>query len=259
MDCVIIAGGQPGPDDPLYPYTGDKPKALIDMCGRPMLAYVVDALQGSRYVNDIMIVGLGSDMGMQFKRPVYHLPDQGSLVSNAIAGLEWARQRKPGVNAVLTCSADIPTLTSGIVDEFVESCQPFDYGLYYTFVTEETFERRFPGSNRTFVKLKDARVAGGDLTIMDPDLVDVNRDLWEALAHGRKHAWQLARIVGLRFLLKFLLHQLSLADIEVTAGRIIGKPVRALISPHAELAMDGDKPHQIDLLRADLQRQTAAA
>jgi hypothetical protein len=93
-------------------------------------------------------------------------------------------------------------------------------------------------------------VAGGDILIARPEVAETNPEIWQSLANARKHAWRLARIVGLGTLARFLLHRLSLADAEAAAERLVGCPVRVLVSPHAELAMDADKPHQVDLLRA---------
>lgn len=258
MDCVILAGGIPEPEDPMYVSTQGKSRALLDMHGRTMLERVVDALQSSRSVEEIVVVGLGSDLGMQFQRPVHHLPDQGSLVSNGIAGAEWLMQNRPGAAVFLACSADIPTISGPIVDQHLERCRPFDKGIYYSLVSRETMEARFPGSNRTFVKLRGADVAGGDLVVMQFAVVHQNRELWVNLSNARKHAWQIARSVGLRVLFRLLTRRLSVSDIEATAFRLIGVPAAVIMSPFAELAMDADKPRQVELLRAEFARSRPA-
>lgn len=252
MDCVITAGGSPGPEDPLFAYTQGKVKALLDMNGRTMLERVVDALQASTFIDDIVVVGLGSDMGMQFKRPIHHLPDQGGMISNGLAGFRWLRAQKPDTAHVLFCSADIPTITGDIVDTFIRTCQPLDAYMYYIMVTRETMEARFPQSRRTFVKLKGAQIAGGDMLIMHAELTETHVDLWEAFAAGRKQAWKMARVIGLSFLLKFLLRRVGYAELEEMAARVLGRPARVVVFPHAEIAMDADKPYQVDLLRAHL-------
>jgi GTP:adenosylcobinamide-phosphate guanylyltransferase len=254
MDCIITAGGVPQAEDLLYEYTQGKPKALLEMNGRTMLERVVDALQASSQIEEIVVVGLGSDMGQTFQRPVHHLPDQGSLIGNALAGIDWVLQRKPDTQAVMVSSADIPLLTGAIVDAVVEMCQPFNHGLYYNFITKETMEARFPGSNRTFTKLKGVEVAGGDLGIIQPAVMTENAALWEALSNARKHAWQIARQVGIMVLLKLLTRQLSIADIEQLAERLTGLPAKVVLNPYAEAGMDGDKPHQIDMIRAEFGR-----
>lgn len=252
MDCVITAGGRPTPEDPLYLYTQGQPKALLDMGGRTMLERVVDALQSSQSIEEIVVAGLGHDHGQSFRRPVHHLPDQGSLVANALAGVAWVRQRRPDAEAIFLSSADVPTITGEIIDAHVDACRPFDCAVYYAFVTQEIMEARFPGSRRTFVPLKNRlRVAGGDIFLIQPSLADHNPALWEAMTNARKHAWRLASIVGPGTLLKFLFRRLSVPDLEATGARMINRPVKIILSPHAELAMDADKPHQVDLLRAE--------
>ncbi|WP_420630689.1 nucleotidyltransferase family protein [Candidatus Leptofilum sp.] len=252
INCVVLAGGLPEPDDPLYEMTQGKSKALLDMNGRTMLERVVDALQSSQSIGEVVVVGLGDDLGMTFQRPVNHTPDYGSMLKNALGGIAKMRELYPETNLVMVSSADIPTLTPEIVDDFIENCAPYDKGMVYNFVDKPTLEARFPNSNRTYVKLKDGLIAGGDLTLIQADLSDTNRDVWEALTNARKHAWQLARVVGFRFLFKFLLSQLSFADIEDAAFRITGRPCRVMLNPHAEIAMDADKPAQVELLRADI-------
>ncbi|MCB8985424.1 MAG: NTP transferase domain-containing protein [Ardenticatenaceae bacterium] len=254
MDCIIIAGGLATPEEPMYALTQGQPKALLPMGDRTMLERVVDAVQGSQYVENVVVVGLGSDMGMTFQRPVTHLPDHGSLVGNIVAGVNWVRERQPDTKMVLGASADVPLLTSQMVDTLVEMCRPFDASVYYTYVTRQTMETRFPHSNRTFVKLKGIEIAGGDLGLMNPTVIDNNEELFTALSNARKHAWKIARVVGIGLLLKFLFRRLGPKEIETEAFRVVGAPVKTINLPYAEMAMDADKPHQVEMLRAELER-----
>lgn len=251
MDCVIIAGGIPGPEDPIYAYTQGQPKALLDMHGRTMLERVVDAVQSSQYLEDVIVVGLGGDMGMRFKRPVIHLPDHGSLVSNGVAGLRWVAQHKPQTSHVFGATGDVPLLTEKMVDHLIDTCRPFDCGIYYNFITSAVMEKRFPGSARTYVKLKGLDIAGGDVGIVSTQLA-AQKELLEMLANARKHAWKIARVVGLKMLFKFLFRQVSLQDIEAAGQRLVGLPVKVVLNPYAEVGMDVDKPHQVELLRQEL-------
>ena len=224
------------------------------MAGRTMLERVIDALQNSKYVETIVLVGLEDDMGMQFQRPIdKYLPDQGSMVGNVMSGINWLRQQYPDIKSVLAATSDLPALTGSNVDSFVESCEPFDKGIYYIFVTREEMEARFPGAKRTYTKLKGVEVAGGDIAIAQVDLAEEHEELWKSLTNARKHAWQLARVVGLRILLKLLFRRLSIADIEETATRIIDRPTKIVLDAPAEMAMDVDKIEQLEILRTELQ------
>ena len=83
MHAVVMAGGVPGPEDPLYADCQGRPKALLDVAGRPMAQWVLDALGGSRQVEKVFLVGLGPESGLACRKPMSYLPDQGGLMNNA--------------------------------------------------------------------------------------------------------------------------------------------------------------------------------
>ncbi len=255
MHCLILAGGVVRPDDPLYAYTLGRPKALLDMGGRTMLERVVTALQASPHVEDILVVGIAPEVAaaadLTFARPITFVPDAGSMVSNMLAGADWFRHNRPGTETVLGCSADIPTITGPVVDAFIEACRPWDKAVYYNLVTRARLEGRFPHSRRTYSRYGDIEAAGGDMTIARLSVAEANRALLESLTGARKQPWRIARIVGLPFLLKFLFHRVTIPDVEAVAGRIIGAPVKIILDGPPELAMDADKPFQVDMLRAE--------
>lgn len=252
MDCVIVAGGVPGPDDPLYPYTQGKPKAMLEIRGRTLIEYVAAAFHAAQQVENITIVGLGDDRGLTFPQPMQHVPDQGGMISNAIAGIEAAQRLNPSAQNLILSTTDIPLITGAMIDEWLEQCHPYDHLLYHTFVPAPLMQQRFPGSKRTFTKLKGMEITGGDVILVQPRIIHTNRALWHAAANARKHPWKLARLVGFTTLFKFLTRQLSLSDLELIGQRLLGAPIKIILARHAELGMDGDKPHQIELIQAAL-------
>lgn len=90
------------------------------------------------------------------------------------------------------------------------------------------------------------------MILVQPRIIHTNRELWNAAANARKHAWKLARLVGFTTLFKLLTHQLSLSDLERIGQRLLGAPIKIVLARHAELGMDGDKPHQIELIQTAL-------
>lgn len=249
MNCVIFAGGKLDPDDPLYPFTNGQPKALLKIGNKTMLEYVVYALQDAEKIGEILIVGVDQRHDLEFRDVVDWIPDQGNLIDNGMAAVDWIKNHWPNSGHILFSTSDIPAIYGSVIDRFVTSCEPLDRSLYYPFVTEETIEARYPRSKRTYVRLGDWRVAGGDMIVSRPELARERRDLMEALVHGRKQPWKIAQIVGLGTLIKLLLNRLDLDEVERTASRVVGQPVKVLVSTDAELAMDVDKPHQLELLR----------
>ena len=77
MDALVTAGGSITPDDPLYAYGQDIPKSLLDVAGKPMVQWVLDALDQAGSVSRITVVGLSPDCGIHAAKLVDYVPDQG--------------------------------------------------------------------------------------------------------------------------------------------------------------------------------------
>jgi molybdopterin-guanine dinucleotide biosynthesis protein A len=249
MDCVVVAGGRPESDDPLFAYTQGKPKALLELAGGPLIHHVLSSLLDSSEIDRIVVVGLEPTDLQRFAGSLASISDQGSLIANGLAGVAYLQSQRPGIRHILFTSADIPAVNNAIVDDIVSSCRPYDRSAYYFMVERQVMESHYPGSNRTYVPLKDMAVAGADMFIADARLADGNSQLLQAMAAGRKQAWKLARIVGPSTLLSLWLHRLTLTDIERRAEKVLGAPVSVRLTDHAQLAMDIDKPEQLLLLR----------
>ena len=58
MDAVILAGSVPRQEDPLYLYTQGQAKAMIEIAGKPMIQWVLDALGGVNDIDYVLVVGL---------------------------------------------------------------------------------------------------------------------------------------------------------------------------------------------------------
>lgn len=255
--ATISAGWDPE-NDPLAEYTQGKPKALIPIAGKPMIAHVVDALAGSRYVRHIVIVALDPANGVEFSVPVEYVPDAGGILENAEAGLRYALTHYPDLDGVLLCTSDIPTITAPIVDALIEECFRTDHDLYYTIVERSVMEKRFPGSRRSYVHLSDGDFAGGDILLARPGLVVTERELWGKLSAARKNALRQASLLGLWPFIKLITRRLSLAEAERRACKALNVRGRAVPFPYAEVGMDVDKPFQLEIVRAELEARPGA-
>jgi hypothetical protein len=181
------------------------------------------------------------------------VPAAGSILENILVGLEELERVAPGVERVLMCACDVPLVTGDMVRYLVETALSTGAEVCYTVVRRETMEARFPGSGRSFVRLLDGRFAGGDMNLLNPGIFEQNRVLLDSLMGARKKVFTQARLLGLRFLLKFLFRRLSIADGERKAQSIFGVPCRVIPVRYAELGMDVDKPQQLDLVRAEME------
>ena len=196
MDALVTAGGIPKEDDPLYVYTQGKSKALADMAGKPMAQWVLDALSGSKEVGNVVIVGLDESSGLTCKKPTYYLPNHGGMIDNIRAGTEKILEVNPEAGLFLIVSSDIPTITPEMVDWVVTNARQTDHSLYYHVVPKADMERRFPGSNRTYTKLKGIEVCGGDMNVAATWTVTAQEGLWTKLEDTRKNPLKQAAMVG---------------------------------------------------------------
>ena len=254
INAVVLAGKALGPEnDPLVEYAGVNNKALIQIAGKEMIHYVVEAIAGSSRVGRIAIVGLSPERELDFSRPVEYVPARGGMFDNILVGVDHLLKQESVTPLILVAASDIPLLTTEIVDHFIDACLALEADVYYSVVERSVMEDRFPGAGRTFVRLRDGSFAGGDLLMVRPLVLEINRQLFREVMASRKSAWHMARLLGLGMIVHFLTRSLTVVQAEEKASQILGCRGKAIISPYAELGMDVDKPPQLDIARRILE------
>ncbi len=259
MDAVIAAGGIPQPDDPLYRYSHGGSKALIDIAGKPMIQWVLDALSNAKTIDHVVIVGLTDKSGLTCSKPLYYLSNQGRLLENLKAGTAKVLELNRRAEHVLFVSSDIPAITGPMVDWVVKTCLQTHDDLYYNAIQRESMEAVFPTSHRTYTRLKDLQLCGGDMNMARTAIVSENSDFWNKVLDARKNPAAQASLIGLDIIFKFLLRQLTIDDVIQRVANKLGIKGRAIICPYPEVGMDVDKPHQLEILRAYLGKKPRAA
>jgi len=255
MDAIVTAGGIPQPDDPLYTYSHGDSKALIDVAGKPMVQWVLDALGDARNVDNVIVIGLSPKSGVTCNKPMHFISNQGRMLANIVAGVNKVIEIDKKSKYVLLVSSDIPALKSEMVDWLVETCMQTKDDLYYGVCKREVMEARFPNSKRTYTKLKDMEVCGADINIAHVRMATEHLDLWESLIGTRKSPLRQAGIVGLGILFRVMMHSIALEELVEKVCARIGIKGRAIQWPYADACMDVDKPHQLELMREDLVKQ----
>ncbi len=258
MDAIVIAGGIPKPDEPLYPYTQGKPKSLVDVAGRPMAQWVFDALGQAETIDQVVVMGIDAEAGLKCDKVKLYLPDEGSILANIFAGVKKVREINPNVHHVAIVSADIPAILPEHINWVVKTAMQTDEDVYYNIITRQVMEGRFPGSKRSYTHLKDMDVCGGDLNVVRAMTVTENNELWDKIISARKNVFKQAALVGYGTLLLLLLRQVTLDGAVARVIKRVNLTGRALVCPYAEIGMDVDKPHQLEIMRADLARRTGA-
>lgn len=255
MNAIVTAGGIPEPNDKLYEYSQGKSKALIDVAGKPMVQWVLDALSNANEVDQVIVIGLDEKDNLTCKKPIHYIPNQGRMLANIVAGVNKSLELNKDGEYVLIASSDIPSVKSEMIDWLVKTAMETKDDLYYGVCPREVMEARFPNSNRTYTRLKDMQVCGADVNIIHVSMATDHLDTWEELIGNRKSPLRQAAVIGLDTLFQLFTRQFTLQSLVERASQRIGIKGRAIIWNHAEPCMDVDKPHQLELLRADLMRQ----
>ena len=259
MDAVLLAGGIPRPDEPLYSHSNGEAKALIDVAGRPMVQWVLDALGDSKSIERIVLIGLSAKSTLVSKKPVTYLSNQGKLLENLKAGATKVLELNPKAEYVLFVSSDIPAVTGEMVDWLVKTCSESDDDIYYNVIRRQDMEQRYPASKRTYVRLKDMEVCGGDMNVARAAIVHENSEFWNKVLDARKNPAAQAALLGPGVIFKLLTRQLTAGDVIQRVASKLGLKGRAIVCPFPEVGMDVDKPHQLEIMRSDLARRSRRA
>jgi CTP:molybdopterin cytidylyltransferase MocA len=252
MDAVIVAGGIPQPHEPLYKYSNGQSKALIDIAGKPMVQWVLDALGEAKTIDRVVVVGLTDKMGLKCRKPLDFVSNEGRLLENLKAGTARVLELNPRAEYVVFVSSDIPAITGPIVDWVIETCRETKDDLYYNVVRREAMEERFPTSRRTYTRLKDMELCGGDLNVARTRIVNEDSEFWGKVLDARKNPAAQAMLIGPDIVFKFLFRNLTVDDVVRRVADKLGLRGRAIVCPYPEIGMDVDKPHQLEIMRSFL-------
>ena len=236
----MLAGAPAGPE--LSPDDPDVSRAMIELGGKSMLGWILDALRAAPSIGRIVAVGKVSDAGLdQVVEP------KGDLVGNLRLGMDALGQ----CDAVLVVCSDIPMLTSDAVEDFVARAIELDADMAYPIISKVTCNATHPELRRTYLKTGDGTFTGGNIMLLRRDFVFRNWEAIEQAYAARKQTGKLARMIGLGVLFRVILAQLipgvlRISALEESVSRMLGGKVRAVVSTYPEIGEDVDKPSDLE-------------
>src|SRR5712692_7807262 len=228
-DAIVLAGGGTEPG-----LGSDIPnKGFLEIAGRPLVGYVVAAVQRARGIGRIAVVGPPGPLRSVLPRDLTIIPDNGGMMDNVARAVQDLGATDP----TLVAASDIPLLTGSVVEEFLAACarQPADF--HYAVVPKEAMDRQFPTAQKTYVTLSDGTFCGGNLMLVNARVLDRVRPFVERMIAARKKPWLMAQMFGWATVMKMVSHQLSIAELVARATEITGIAVQPVIIPRPELAL----------------------
>lgn len=250
FDAVILAGG--GKQELLTESEGVANKAFISLNSRPLLSFVLQALIEAPSIERVIIVGPEKEL-RQLQEQGYQFAiaaEKESMLANVAAGLQAVDQDRQ----CLVVTGDIPLLTAEMVESFLQLCAPYDHDLYYPILEGQILRLHFPETERTYVRLKEGQITGGNLGLVNPRWFFANLERLEMFIAYRKKPLKLLRILPPVLIIKYLFKSLSVADLERSISRLLHFKARAVNCEHAEIGIDVDKISDLELVRKVLQK-----
>jgi CTP:molybdopterin cytidylyltransferase MocA len=240
--AVVLAGGAAGR---LARHEPEEPKALVPFGDVPLVAWVLRALQASRVVERLVVVG-PDDVG-RLARTIVPAERLGCvmggerLADSLALGLGAASALDP--ERLLVVTADLPWLTGAQIDAFVRTAPDAD--LVYTAVERAAMERAFPRQERTYARVAGRDLTGGNVLLLRPAVVPALLPLVDRAYRARKSPFALAALLGWDLALRLLLRRLTIAAAERRVSRLLNATARVVLDVDPAIAADVDRPEHL--------------
>lgn len=243
VDVIIMAGAKN--TGALRECSQSDYEALIAIRGVPMIDYVVESARQAKSVGRIAVVGPVAELQPHLADKVEMVVEgKEKLLENIQLGIQAL---KPERKVLILCS-DIPLISPEAIDEFVSQCVGREVDVYYPIISKEANLERFPGTHRTYARLREGTYTGGNMFIINPVVIDGAMEFANKMITWRKKPLKMSQAFGVIFIVKFVLGCLSIAELERRVQKITGFSAAAVIVRHPEIGFDVDKPSDLEMM-----------
>jgi GTP:adenosylcobinamide-phosphate guanylyltransferase len=244
IDAIVLAGGPH--DEVARMQPGAPNKAFVDIGGMTLVGRVLAALRAAAGIRHIVVVAPPNVAEHpDLSRADELRPDGKRITESLRSGMHGF---EPNAMALVVAS-DLPVLTPESVDDFIARLHLNDADIDYGCVEKSSHMQRFPEVPHTWARMRDGTFCGGGIVAIKPRALPRLEKFIEGLGAARKHPLKLASFFGWDMLARFAVGRLAIAQAEGRAAQILGAPVRAVISPYPETAVNVDRPSDVELAR----------
>lgn len=238
--ALVLAGGR-GVADPVAASEGVGHKALALVDGRPLIAWVLDALRAANTVADIMVAT---------DEPAVASAVEGvTLVPTAASPAATVTRVLAETPSLLVTTADHGSLSPALVEAFCARV-PLSCDVAVGVVPRRAFGSR--PTRRTFYRFADDDYCGANLYAFCGARGAAAASFWVGLEGERKSPVRLAARIGLSTLLRYALRRLDLSAAFALLSRRAGAAIVPVVLDDADAAIDVDTPEDLALVRARL-------
>ncbi|MFP4497343.1 MAG: nucleotidyltransferase family protein [Vulcanimicrobiota bacterium] len=247
FDFVLLAGGRP--DEKLGKYSdGKTSKSFIDVAGRPMVAWEIDAIKQVDELERLVLVANPDEVTPEIKEKVDILAPAGNSIIDSlrsgVGSLENPTER------ILVLPADLPLITSESISVFLKDCINPPVDITFGYLSKEDSEAKYPDVNHTYVNIKEGKFCGAGLSLMRPQLVEACAELFNSFTRNRKNPIGLANTLGFKIIFKYVIGVLHLSDVEARILKLMGGCTgRGVRTRYPEVGFNVDAPNELEIAR----------
>ncbi len=237
LDAILPAGGRLKPE--LAAKVGTDCKALIEIDGKPILESVLDAIDESGLIRRTVLIGGPEIKARYASRVTIFLDEAETGPDNMYNGLTALNTQPDPPHTILLSTTDLPYIRGAHVKRLVEMANTGKQ-IAVPLIRRAAFEQAYPGTDSTFVKLKDGEFTLGGAFLIEAEAMQRMRPHIEKVFEQRKSKMGMAKLLGLGFVLRYLTHSLTLGDVENKIVSLLDSTGSALPDAPVEFAYDID-------------------
>jgi len=214
LDAVVLAGTHQNPNRLI----SGRNKAFLEVGGKELIRYVVDALLAAERIDLVFVVGPADELLevlAGYSSRVRVIAQRGKMLTNCWAGIEASEDhhRYDSVipveeRPILIISCDLPLVTARSVDDFICRCASLDNASAEPYamlagVVDEPGVRPFyprgdkPGIKRPFVELEFGRLRLANIYVGRPRNLANQEFLQTGFSYRKAKDWR--NVVALTF------------------------------------------------------------
>jgi molybdopterin-guanine dinucleotide biosynthesis protein A len=248
---VILAGGKNRGE--LYEFTRVENKAFIKIAEKEMIDYVIQAMENTKEIEEFVVVGEEEKLRERVRGKLKKIiPAKDTMLENIFSALEYYRDEKK----ILFLGSDAPLVKSFMIEEFLKECERKEGDIYYPIIEKNIIEEKFPAVKRTYARVKEGIFTGGNMFLLNPEALFSFKHLLEEVIGKRKSPFKLFKMLGIFFIIKFLLGRLSIPEAEKRVEEILkGYKMVAIICKNPEVGFDVDKVLDLKIVRKYLEEK----
>jgi len=243
FSAVVLAADRYQPDAVALA-AGVGAKALAPINGVPMILRVINALQASLAVDEILLCGPTANI-------VATSPELQAILKSGT--IQWvanrstpstsasvAMQQIPEAKPILLTTADHALLRAEMVDFFCHEAFASGHDVLVGLARYHEVMAAFPGMRRTATRFQDGPFCGCNLFAFPTARGRIATAFWRQVEQERKKPWKMVRRLGWITVLRYLAGKLPLQTGLDQISRRLGIKAGAIILPYPESAVDVD-------------------